>query len=138
MTINIPKLTRAYAWQSFARKTKMPEDPAALPATFVLHCLELVRRYITTFDRQYRNTLLNLRQYRKDFAPPQPAPEPNEPKNLPSIAPETPPPAVETPRPQAPKTVVRPVSPPGPTLVAAKRGHDDARHQAKEGSERRQ
>ena len=95
-----------YAWQSLARKTKMPEDPAALPATFDLHCLELVRRYITTFDRQYRNTLLNLRQYRKDFAPPQPAPEPNEPKNVPRPTPAPAPAVVERPQKPAPTAPV--------------------------------
>jgi hypothetical protein len=67
--------------------------------------IELVRRYLVTLDRQYRNTLLNLRQYQKDFAAnaipeeeeekpkaPEPQPskalpaEPNEPERKPVTA----------------------------------------------------
>ena len=88
-----PYVRMVYAWHALARKSEPAENPAALAETFDIHCLELVRRYITTLDRQYRNTLLNLRQYRKDFAPAppqaQPSPEPNEPKNPPPPAPET-------------------------------------------------
>ena len=111
-----PYMRLVYAWQALARKTEMPEDPTVLAVTFDLHCLELVRRYITTFDRQYRNTLLNLKQYRKDFAP---APQ-NEPENLPEPVPTTPPePAtVEKQAPKAspkatvhPITIVKPASP---------------------------
>jgi len=82
-----PYFRLVFAWEALSRKSRNPEDTPALPETFDVHCLELVRRYITTLDRQYRNTMLNLRQYRKDFAPPQviptPAPTQNEPENPP-------------------------------------------------------
>jgi len=79
-----PYVRMVYAWHALARKSEPAENPEALAETFDIHCLELVRRYITTLDRQYRNTLLNLRQYRKDFAPPQPVARPNEPKDPPA------------------------------------------------------
>ena len=72
-----------FGWHALARKSQTPADPAAIADSFDVNCLELVRRYITTLDRQYRNTLLNLRQYRKDFASPQLVQEPNEPDNIP-------------------------------------------------------
>jgi hypothetical protein len=62
------------AWQGLAntpRKRPGPGEPTIheLPESPLdLNSMELVRRYQVSLDRQYRNTLLNLRQYRKDFA----------------------------------------------------------------------
>ena len=73
------------AWQGLARQPQRPPtrkessepvDSSIPPDGYDISSIELVRRYLTTLDRQYRNTLLNLRQYRKDFAPQQ-----NEPAN---------------------------------------------------------
>ena len=68
----------AFAWQGLAR-TPLPRqipldpnepiDPTTPPDQLDIQSIELVRRYLTTLDRQFRNGLLNLRQYRKDFAP---------------------------------------------------------------------
>jgi hypothetical protein len=75
------------AWQALARqpqKPPAPSDPneprdAALPPDgYDINSIELVRRYLVSLDRQYRNVLLNLRQYRKDFAI-APVPQPVEP-----------------------------------------------------------
>ena len=102
-----PYVRLVFAWQALSRKYQTPEDPAALTDTFDINCLELVRRYITTLDRQYRNTLLNLRQYRKDFAEPQqPTPTPNEPKNPTAKAPEQDKSRRITPLPISPKPVI--------------------------------
>jgi hypothetical protein len=68
----------ALAWQALARKPiprQLPLDPnQALDPTLPpdgldISSIELVRRYQVSLDRQFRNTLLNFRQYRKDFAP---------------------------------------------------------------------
>ena len=115
-----PYMRLVYAWQSLARKTEIPQDPTVLAVTFDLHCLELVRRYITTLDRQYRNTILNLRQYRKDFAPPQLAPERDEPENVPPQPPPAAAEAVEKPKNEAPRNVVHPINTAKPTLVTSK------------------
>jgi len=115
-----PYFRLVFAWEALSRKSQVPEDANRLPETFDVHCLELVRRYITTLDRQYRNTMLNLRQYRKDFAPPQLLPEQNEPENLPPAAPVATPEAVETPKIQISKSVIRPISPIGPEFVGSK------------------
>lgn len=88
------------AWQALARqpeKQNEPKDPTQPPNGYDINSIELVRRYLVSLDRQYRNVLLNLRQYRKDFAeaPPVPAPKaepspepiaapPNEPKQAPT------------------------------------------------------
>ena len=92
------------AWQALARPPQ--QQPAVQveetvsttntpPEDFDITSIELVRRYQVSLDRQLRNTLLNLRQYRKDFAapPPQPAsppPAPNEPEATPPPPPPTP------------------------------------------------
>ena len=108
-----PYFRLVFAWEALSRKSQNREDTAALPETFDVHCLELVRRYITTLDRQYRNTMLNLRQYRKDFAPPQPRAEQNEPESVP------PPAAVTTPVPiEKAKTSVHTAL--APTLIRTK------------------
>jgi len=133
-----PYVRMVYAWHALARKLEPTENPEALPQTFDIHCLELVRRYITTLDRQYRNTLLNLRQYRKDFAPPQLLLDPNEPKNLPPPAAITTPAAAETPKTPASKNDVRSVSVPSPTLVAAKEVTTTVNITKKDKSEQRQ
>ena len=74
-----------------------------------------MRRYLTTFDRQYRNVLLNLRQFRKDFASPvqdevqkQPA-SPKEPAATPTKT------SVTSIFP-APPTVIRPALVPKPAI----------------------
>ena len=63
------------AWQALARRAQPPQDTkaedydaATRPEGYDINGIELLRRYQTSLDRQFRNTLLNLRQYRKDFA----------------------------------------------------------------------
>jgi hypothetical protein len=69
------------AWQSLAgvpHKRPGPDEPNMHQnpeSPLDINSMELVRRYQVSLDRQYRNTLLNLRQYRKDFATPQPVEE---------------------------------------------------------------
>jgi len=111
-----PYVRMVYAWHALARKSEPAENPEALAATFDIHCLELVRRYITTLDRQYRNTLLNLRQYRKDFAPPQPVARPNEPKDPPTEVVDVPKPPVKP----APRIAVLPIPATQTTLATPK------------------
>ena len=88
------------AWQAIARQPQKPParkefsepvDPTIPPEGYDISSIELVRRYLTTLDRQYRNTLLNLRQYRKDFAPQQnePANEAPKPVEAPKSSPDT-------------------------------------------------
>ena len=83
-----PQLHLALAWQALSRKPlprempadpNEPIDPTLPPDQLDIASLELIRRYMTSLDRQFRNTLLNFRQYRKDFAPS----EPNEPTPVP-------------------------------------------------------
>ena len=73
------------AWQALARQPQKPiaaepgepMDPTIPPDGYDIGSIELARRYLTSLDRQFRNTLLNLRQYRQDLAntkPAQPAP----------------------------------------------------------------
>ena len=77
------------AWQALARQPQRQDssrelkDPSLPPDGFDINSLELLRRYQTSLDRQLRNTLLNLEQYRKNFAAPPPAPQQNEPKQPP-------------------------------------------------------
>jgi hypothetical protein len=69
------------AWQGLARQPQKPSttpDSTVPPDGLDINSIELLRRYLVTLDRQYRNVLSNLRQYRKDFAPP-PNPQPKEP-----------------------------------------------------------
>ena len=76
------------SWQALARQPERPKadddprDPAIPQVGYDIASIELVRRYQVSLDRQFRNTLLNLRQYRKDFAPSQPT-APNEPDSPP-------------------------------------------------------
>ena len=89
------------AWQALAHPPQKPDasydpephDPTVPPTAYDITSIELVRRYQVSLDRQFRNALLNLRQYRKDFAPQQPA-TPNEPETPP------PPPPTEAPSPE--------------------------------------
>ena len=97
------------AWQALAHQPPRahPDDPAPDPTVptdgYDVSSLELVRRYQVSLDRQFRNTLMNLRQLRKDLAPsgvaaqpstdsasspaaPQKALEPNEPKKSETLA----------------------------------------------------
>jgi hypothetical protein len=73
-----PYLHLALAWQGLARKAyprwlppdpSVPVDPTVPPDGLDIDSIELVRRYQVSLDRQFRNALLNFRQYRKDFAP---------------------------------------------------------------------
>ena len=62
------------AWRALAspphpRIEAQDADPTQPPVGYDITSIELLRRYQTSLDRQFRNTLLNLRQYRKDFAP---------------------------------------------------------------------
>ena len=109
------------AWQSLSQKPPKPteEAPALDGKHFHVTSLELVRRYQVTLDRQYRNAMLNLRQYRKDFAQtPEPLPVPPPPQE----------PKIETPNepstslPKPPQSIsirpvvvpIRPISPSKP------------------------
>ena len=74
-----PYFHLALAWQGLARKAwprrlpadpNEPPDPTISPDGLDISSIELVRRYQVSLDRQFRNVLLNFRQYRKDFAPP--------------------------------------------------------------------
>ena len=82
------------AWQALAREPERPKaddeprDHNVPQVGYDISGIELVRRYQVSLDRQFRNTLLNLRQYRKDFAPTQAA-TPNEPEIPPPPAEET-------------------------------------------------
>jgi hypothetical protein len=68
------------AWQSLAgvpHNRPAPEEPNMHQnpeSPLDINSMELVRRYQVSLDRQYRNALLNLRQYRNDFAAPAIAP----------------------------------------------------------------
>ncbi|HEY3742929.1 MAG TPA: hypothetical protein VGL53_23945 [Bryobacteraceae bacterium] len=127
-----PYFRLVQAWQALAQKPKNErpsemenEDPTLATPAYDINSLELLRRYQTSLDRQFRNAMLNLRQYRQDFgtgtatttaaAAPTPAPparqteqqsieEPNEPKppivSRPKIRPEP-----------TPISIVRPASP---------------------------
>jgi hypothetical protein len=85
-----PSFHLVLAWQALAAKAlpRPTDDPTVPPDGLDISSIELVRRYLISLDRQSRNVLLNLRQYRKDFAPPKPVPsapntaEPNEPQPI--------------------------------------------------------
>ena len=94
------------AWQALARPPQKDDssremgDPSLPPDGFHINSLELLRRYQTSLDRQFRNTLLNLRQYRKEFAPDiasGPA-KPEEPSVVPPPPQETVPPEASKPK----------------------------------------
>ena len=93
------------AWQALARQPQKPlaaepgepMDPTIPPDGYDIGSIELTRRYLTSLDRQFRNTLLNLRQYRQDLAnakPATPAPaearQPTEPHEPEIVAQPTP------------------------------------------------
>ena len=89
------------AWQALSHQPPKPAldaepyDPTVPTDGYDVSSLELVRRYQVSLDRQFRNTLLNLRQLQQDFAPSQPPPAaPNEPGK-----PEEPAPAQTNPSP---------------------------------------
>ena len=78
-----PRLHLVLAWQGLARKAYprlLPADPTVAPDPtqppdgLDIDSVELLRRYQLSLERQFRNTLLSLLQYRKNFA------ERNEPK----------------------------------------------------------
>ena len=71
------RLHLALAWQGLARKAyprpfpadpNIAPDPTQPPDGLDIDSMELLRKYLTAADRQYRNAQLNLRQARKDFA----------------------------------------------------------------------
>lgn len=104
-----PQLHLALAWQALARKPlpreipadpSEPIDPTIPPEQLDIESIELVRRYMMLHDRQFRTALLNLRQYRKDFAPPQAQAEP-EPAPVPSQEKSSP----QPPRPNEPTKI---------------------------------
>jgi hypothetical protein len=95
-----PSFHLVLAFQGLARQPQKPVEGEVLPKLgHDVMSIELVRRSLVTLDRQYRNTLLNLRQYQKDFAanaipeeeptPKAPAAEPNEPDETPTPRPAT-------------------------------------------------
>jgi len=102
------------AWQALARQPQKPDagalaDPTLPPDGYDISSMELLRRYQTSLDRQYRNTLLNLQQYRKNFGPTAPeAPteqvEPEIPQPTRVQAPELP----SIPRPIRTLTLIKP------------------------------
>ena len=74
-----PNLHLVLAWQGLARKAyprPLPADPSIAPDptqppdSLDIESIELLRRYQTSLDRQFRNALVSLRQYRKDFGAP--------------------------------------------------------------------
>ena len=74
------------AWQALAsppRPRPDSQDTTLPPQGYDINSMELLRRYQTSLDRQFRNTLLNLRLYRKDLNPTAASAQPNEP-NCPS------------------------------------------------------
>jgi len=89
-------------WQALARQPQKPlapepgepMDPTIPPDGYDISSIGLVRRYLTSLDRQFRNTLLNLRQYRKDLAassadvPAQTSADPDEPHSEPEKTPK--------------------------------------------------
>ena len=86
----------AEAWRALARPAQKADLKVQSDAIdFDINSLALLLRYQTSLDRQYRNVLSNLRQYRKDFAPAlTDAPAvtaitPNEPAAPPPPTPET-------------------------------------------------
>ena len=100
------------AWQALARppqkqdSSREQKDPSLPPDGFDINSLELVRRYQTSLDRQFRNTLLNLSQYRKNFASSNPSlqlgpAKPEEPSAAPPPTPETAPSEASKPKPIA-------------------------------------
>jgi hypothetical protein len=112
------------AWQAISRPTQpqpvfnqdeYPQRDATQPPNgYDIGSIELLRRYITTLDRQYRNTLLNLRQFQKDFA------EPNEPEPKPQTKPEpVQPPPSATPTPNEPERSAAPAQTPQPIGIHA-------------------
>jgi hypothetical protein len=113
----------ALAWQSLARKAfprvlpvdpSQPPDPTLPPDGLDIEGIELVRRYQVSLDRQFRNALLNFRQYRKDFAPAAPASSASQPVVKPAEVIEIPRRAKETvPTPNEPAVLrSQPVDPP--------------------------
>ena len=116
-----PAFHMVLAWYGLSRQPEKPPPPTGTAVDRLpreghdITSLELVRRYLTTFDRQYRNVLLNLRQFRKDFASPvqeeiqKQSASPKEPAASPvktSATPVFP----------APPTVIRPVLVPKPAI----------------------
>ena len=74
------------AWQALASPAR-PRPDAQDTQSYDINSMELLRRYQTSLDRQFRNTLLNLRLYRKDFNPIAARAQPNEPNCTPEIVP---------------------------------------------------
>ena len=107
------------AWKALARQPQkpdpdIPQDPSLPPGGYDINSLELLRRYQTSLDRQFRNTLLNLQQYRKNFATTlgnaQTGPNPTG-QDEPRPAPPQPPQSSEnrpTPTPIRPFTLIKP------------------------------
>ena len=97
-----PRLHLALAWQGLARKAyprplpadpNIAPDPTQPPDGLDIESMELLRRYLTSADRQFRTALLNLTGFRKNFpqTPPEPKlkivakpPTPNEPTTPPT------------------------------------------------------
>ena len=110
------------AWQALAgvpHKRPVANEPNILEnpeGPLDINSMELVRRYQVSLDRQYRNALLNLRQYRKDFAGsaiPTPA---QQPEIVPFEEPVLTPPqtASQPAEPIEPKTAANPRPEPNP------------------------
>ena len=91
------------AWQALSHPPQKPDaenptpkDPGTPPDGYDISSIELVRRYQVSLDRQFRNTLMNLRQYRKDIASTK-VEEPNEPEKPTQNQPQTPKPTPPNP-----------------------------------------
>ena len=108
-------------WQALSRQPQKPSedhsgDPSLPPDGYDIQSLELLRRYQTSLDRQFRNCLLNLEKYRVVFA--------KQPKPTPPTAPEPVAERNEPRKPAAPPspqpteirllTLVKPASEPAP------------------------
>ena len=124
------------AWQALSHQppkpnpdTDEPQGPEIPTDGYDVTSLELVRRYQVSLDRQFRNTLLNLRQLRKDFSPAAAlvpatgiAAKPNEPKIEPQNPLQThpkPPNTAEQPNPKPLPDSKMQLRPPHPRSSAA-------------------
>jgi len=118
-----PAFHLALAWQGLARQPQKRNLSDALPPEgHDITSIELARRYIVSLDRQYRNVLMNLRQYQKDFAQQPAAAEPTPPptRSEPEKTNEKPPAPTDR-KPAA--TEIRPVAVAKPVIhITPKRG----------------
>lgn len=108
------------AWTALAgpvrqRSEEAEKDPSIPPNGYHIQSLELLRRYQTSLAREFRTTLLDLQLYRKSFAAPPVAAQPNEPEKPAPV--EFPKPTPVAPRPQV-VAETKPQTAPNPQILA--------------------